>query len=87
MSTVTLHLDPKHPVKGETELPVRKCPALSVRPVRRAGVGHAGIRRATQLELLREGWGTHVGRHSLRPKTGPPPFFFPTDARLLTLIT
>jgi len=77
MSAVTLHLDPKHPLKGETGLPVRKCPALSLRPIRRAGDGHAGVRRATKLELQREGWGTHVGRHPLRPKTGPTPFFIP----------
>jgi len=85
--TVTLYLDSKHPVKGETELPVRKCPALSLRPIRRAGDGHASVRSASQLELQREGWGAHVGCHHLRPKTGPSPFFFPTDALILTSIT
>lgn len=76
MSTVTLHFDSKHSVKGETEFPVRKCPALPLRPIRRAGDDHASVRRTPKLELQREGWGTHVGRYTLRPKTGPPLSFF-----------
>ena len=74
LSAVNLYRNAKHSIKGRIGRPVRRYPALPLLPKRRTGAGHAGARRDAELELPREGRGTHVGGRSLHPETGAPPF-------------